>query len=72
MRKRIYEIISASNGQDRLSSAYDLFMTAVIVISLVPLIFKETNAAFEAADKVCADIFILDYLLRWATADFKY
>ena len=72
MRKRIYEIISASNGQDRLSSAYDLFMTAVIVISLVPLIFKETNAAFEAADKVCAGIFILDYLLRWATADFKF
>lgn len=72
MRKRIYEIISASNGRDRLSSAYDLFMMTVIVISLVPLIFKESNAAFEAVDKICAGIFILDYLMRWATADCKY
>ncbi len=72
MRKRIYEIISASNGQDKLSTAYDLFMMAVIAVSLIPLIFKQTNFIFEASDKVCAAIFIVDYLLRWATADFKY
>lgn len=72
MRKRIYEVISASNGHDRLSSAYDIFMMLVIVISLIPLIFKQTNAVFEALDKVCAVIFILDYLLRWATADYKF
>ena len=72
IRGRVYAIISASDGHDRGSSAYDLFMIAVIAASLVPLIFKETNAVFEAADKVCAGIFIIDYLLRWATADFKY
>lgn len=72
MRKRIYEIISASSGQDRASMAYDIFMMAVIAVSLVPLIFKQTNPAFEIADKVCAGIFILDYILRWATADYKY
>ena len=72
MRKRIYEIISASNGHDRLSSVYDLFMMAVIIISLIPLVFKQTNPAFEIMDKVCAVIFILDYLLRWSTADYKF
>ncbi len=72
MRKRIYEIISASNGQDLPSSVYDLFMMAVIIASLIPLIFKESNAAFEILDTICAGIFIIDYLLRWATADFKF
>ncbi len=72
MRKRLYEIISASNGRDRLSSAYDLFMMAIIAVSLLPLIFKQTNPAFEVIDKACAAIFILDYLCRWATADYKF
>ena len=71
MRKRLYEIISASSGRDRLSSAYDLFMMAVIVVSLIPLAFKENFSAFEVIDKICAAIFIIDYILRWLTADFK-
>ena len=72
MRKRIYEIISASNGRDRFSTAYDLFMMAVIVISLIPLIFKEPAAWFDIVDKICAAVFIFDYILRWATADYKF
>ncbi len=72
MRKRIYEIISASNSRDKLSSIYDIFMMAVIVISLVPLVFKQSFEAFGIADKICAGIFIIDYILRWATADYKF
>lgn len=64
MRKRLYEIISASNGSDKLSSVYDFFMMAVIITSLVPLVFKQSFTAFENIDKVCAGIFIVDYLLR--------
>ena len=72
MRKRIYEIIEKSDGNDRLSSAYDFLMIFVIIMSLVPLAFKQENAFFHAADKVTAGIFIVDYLLRLATADYKY
>ena len=72
MRKRIFEIIEVSNGGDRLSSAYDFFMMFVIVVSLIPLAFKTEYFAFQIVDKVCAAIFIIDYLLRLATADFKY
>lgn len=72
MRKRLYEVISASNGNDKLSSAYDIFMMAVIIASLIPLIFKQSFAAFGIIDKVCVGIFIIDYLLRWITADYKY
>ncbi len=72
MRKRIYEVVSASNGNDALSSVYDFFMIAVILISILPLAFKRSYMCFEVADKVCFVIFIIDYLLRWATADFKF
>ena len=70
-RKRIYEIIEKSDGKDRLSTLYDITMIVVIVLSLIPLAFKEENAFFRITDKVTVAIFIFDYFLRWLTADYK-
>lgn len=70
-RKRIFEIIEKSNGDDRLSSVYDISMIIVIVLSLVPLAFKGDNAVFRAIDIITVAIFIVDYLLRWITADYR-
>ena len=72
MRKRIYEIIEKSDDNDKASVVYDIFMLVVIVASLVPLFFKKENLIFFIIDKVSVVIFIIDYLLRWITADFKY
>lgn len=72
MRKRIFEIIEISAGNDLCSSLYDIFMMIAIVASLTPLAFKTDYFAFQIIDKVCVVIFIIDYLLRFATADFKY
>ncbi len=72
MRKRIYEVIELSSGDDRLSSLYDYFMMLVIVISLIPLAFKAETLAFQIMDKVTVSIFVLDYILRLLTADYKY
>ena len=69
MRKRIYRIIEASDGQDIWSSVYDAFMMVVIIISLLPLNFKEDRPLFFWTDKITTAIFIIDYLLRWVTAD---
>ena len=71
-RKRIFEIIEKSEGNDTLSTVYDFTMIIVIVISLIPLAFKTENATFNIMDKVCVSIFIIDYILRWATADYKF
>lgn len=71
-RKRLFEIIEKSGEKDSLSTAYDLFMIVVIIASLVPLAFKEDTPFFFWLDKVCVAIFILDYLLRWLTADYKF
>ena len=69
MRKRLFEILTPSSGTDKISTFYDVFMIIVIIISLVPLNFKEETTALFVIDKVCAGIFIIDYILRWITAD---
>lgn len=71
MRKRIFEIIELSDGNDKLSRIYDVVMMCAIVISLIPLAFKETNSLFLAVDYITASIFVIDYLLRFITADYK-
>lgn len=71
MRERIYQIIEPSSEGDRASKCYDVLMMIVIVASLIPLAFKETNTAFLWIDYISAGIFILDYILRLCTADLK-
>lgn len=72
MRKRYYEIIEKSDGSDKLSTVYDIAMIVLIFMSILPLMFKEDNRLFSAMDKIAVSVFIVDYFLRWATADFKF
>jgi len=72
MRKRIFEIIETASDGDRISSVYDVGMMILIVVSLIPLAFKRETTFLLVIDKVCAALFIVDYLLRWLTADYKY
>ncbi len=71
MRKRLYEIIELSKDDDKLSKAYDFFMMFVIIASLIPLAFKETNNLFMVVERVSTAIFIIDYILRFVTADYR-
>lgn len=71
MRKRIFEIIEVGKEGDYLSKAYDFFMMAVIIISLIPLVFKTDRLLFTVIDYVTVGIFIIDYILRLVTADLK-
>lgn len=72
MRKRLFEIIEASNGEDTASKIYDIFMLVIILFSLIPLAFKTQYDFFTIIDKICVVIFIIDYLLRLFTADYKF
>ena len=71
MRTRLFQIIETAQEDDRLSNIYDVFMMIVIVISLIPLAFKSENATFYWIDKIAVVIYIIDYLLRFFTADLK-
>lgn len=71
MRKKLYSVIEPSHGGNRLSTAYDFIMMVAISISMIPLMFKESNAVFQWIDYVTVGIFIIDYCFRWMTADYK-
>ena len=44
---------------------------STIFISLIPLAFKTDFYMFHIIDAIAVMIFIVDYLLRWGTADYK-
>lgn len=71
MRRKLYYVIEKTEDNSILSAMYDYSMIAFIGASLIPLFFKYDNIAFVIIDKVTVVIFIIDYILRWATADYK-
>lgn len=72
MRKKIYEMIEVDDGSNKMSAVYDVTMMLVIFMSLLPLAFKAETEAFYVIDKVTVTIFIVDYMLRLMTADYKF
>ena len=70
-RKRLFEIIESAKESDRISNIYDIFMMLTIVVSIIPLAFKEEMPAFVIIDTIAVVIFIIDYILRFLTADYK-
>lgn len=71
VRRRLYEIIEQGRGGDKGSIAYDVFMLIAITASIVPLMFVESNTVFHYIEIITVSIFIVDYLLRWITADYR-
>lgn len=71
MRKRIYTLIEPAQDGNKVSLAYDILMLIAITASIIPLMFVEENAAFRLIEQVTVAFFIVDYLLRWCTADYR-
>ena len=70
-REKLYNVLDGDTEDNKLSIIYNYFMMATIVISLIPLGFKSNNLAFTIIDKVTVTIFIVDYIIRFITADEK-
>lgn len=71
MRKKIYNIIEKSDGTNKVSTFYDIFMMLTIILSILPLFFKTQYKVFLYFDYISTAIFFIDYLLRILTADYK-
>lgn len=71
MRKRIFEIVELAEAGDLVSRIYDLFMMACIFLSLIPLCFKNQTTTLAMIDRITVAIFIVDYILRLATSDYR-
>ena len=70
-RRKIFDMVEEgdwSKGRD----SYDVFMIIMILLSLVPLMFHEDKSILVVLDHVTVVVFIIDYLMRWMTADYKF
>ena len=70
-RKQLFDIIEKDDGSSVWSHLYDVFMFACIILSVVPLMFWEFRPIFIYIELFTTTVFIIDYILRWVTADFK-
>lgn len=70
-RKQIFDIIEKDDGSNVWSHLYDVFMFVVIIFSVVPLMFWDYHPVFTYIEVITTTIFIIDYVLRWVTADYK-
>lgn len=71
-RQRIFEIVESAEDGDTASAIYDGIMLACIVLSLITLTFKKSSTPLVLIDRVTCAAFIIDYILRWITADYKF
>lgn len=67
-RTALYNLLE---GEGKAADHYGRLMTVFIIISLLPLCFKEPPAWLIVLEWICAIIFIIDYIARWSTADHK-
>lgn len=72
MRKKLYCVIDVAEEDNKLSKAYDSSMIVIILLSILPLAFKNENPVLAFIDSFTVWIFIVDYLIRFITADFKF
>ena len=71
MRKKIFKIIELDEKDYLISKIYDRIMQTAIVVSIIPLMFRNHNVVFTTIEYVVTILFVVDYLLRWATADLR-
>lgn len=69
LRSGIYRLVYVSDKQSKTGTAYDYLMIIAIIVSLLPLCFKQEYPVFRITDLVVTVLFIIDYALRWSTAD---
>ncbi len=70
-RKELYELIEIDEGSNVWSHLYDVVMFIIIILSVVPLMFWDHHPYFTYLEAFTTTVFIIDYILRWITADFR-
>ena len=71
LRERIYRMVEPRNKESLASSIYDIVMLIAIALGILPLMFRTQYKIFWYFDLFSGLCFIVDYILRWCTADYK-
>ena len=70
-RKTLFQIIEPHQKENAIEKSYDVLMFLTIIVSLIPLTTKSHTGIFMWLDFVSTIIFVMDYVLRLVTADYK-
>lgn len=70
-RRQLFELIEPDEGTNVWSHLYDVFMFLTIILSVTPLMFWEHHQAFTYIEVFTTTVFIIDYILRWITEDYR-
>ncbi len=70
LREKIYLVVKPWGGK-KYSRIYDIVMLVAIAMGIFPLMFRKHFEIFWYFNIVSGICFIVDYVLRWITADFE-
>ncbi len=70
IREKINSVVEPRK-QNKYSRTYDYIMLIAIVIGVFPLMFRTQYKLFWYFDIISGVCFIIDYILRWVTCDFR-
>lgn len=71
LQERIYDLINRDRKGMWGSRLYDWYMLFMIIGSIVPLMFLKDYPVFKVIEVITVTAFIIDYILRWYTADIQ-
>lgn len=71
IREKIFSLVEPPSEEDPRADIYDVSLFLCIIISIIPLGFKEQIPVFNLIDRLTFIVFSIDYILRWVTADVK-
>ena len=70
-KQYLFGLLEGATEDDSRMDFYDILMIIVIILSILPLMFKQDRLWLNILDWAAAAVFIVDYILRWWTADLK-
>lgn len=69
MRRKIYRLVLKSDKKS-INYFYDVFISFIAVLSIVPLMFKRELPSFYMIERAAVIILAIDYVLRFAVSDY--
>ncbi len=71
-RKRLFRLVGDDDSANIIETVYSTLVMAVIILSLVPLMFPPDDMPkiFDTLSTPVIAIFVIDYAIRWITSDF--
>lgn len=69
-RRWIYDLVEPRRDSV-FSRTYDGMMLIAIIMGTIPLLFREQYPVFWYFDVISGSFYIVDYILRWITSDFR-